>query len=443
MPSLIQRAVAAIGRALPSGQRAAADWFGPEAPPTPQAPPDVAGRQFDYPVGYNLWQQPKTQEGRDFRALRALADGYDVLRLLIETRKDQMCGLAWSIKRRDPAAKGDDARLPVLEAFFRRPDGVNGWSTWLRMLLEDLLVIDAPTLYVQRTLAGQAIAFQVMDGATIKPVIDAFGRRPAPPATAYQQVLKGLAAVDYTADDLLYLPRNRRAHRVYGYSPVEQLEITVNIALRRQLFQLQYYTEGNIPEALIGVPDAWSPDQIKQFQSYWDLLHEGDGAARRHAKFVPGGVAKTFIPIKEPELKGAFDEWLARVACYCFSVSPQPFVAQMNRATAETAAEMAEDEGNQPTKRWVKELIDTLLAEEFASPDLEFAWAAPTVQDPAAQAATLDTYVRAGLMSPNEARALLGLDPVAGGDQPLIYTAAGVRPLAAALTVPLTVPLTV
>ena len=28
----------------------------------------------------------------------------------------------------------------------------------------------------------------------------------------------------------------------------------VNIALRRQLWQLDYYTEGSIPDALIGVP---------------------------------------------------------------------------------------------------------------------------------------------------------------------------------------------
>ena len=36
---------------------------------------------------------------------------------------------------------------------------------------------------------------------------------------------------------------------------------------------------------------------------------------------MPGGVAKTFIQTKEPELKGVFDEWLARIVCYAFSVS--------------------------------------------------------------------------------------------------------------------------
>ena len=31
-----------------------------------------------------------------------------------------------------------------------------------------------------------------------------------------------------------------------------------------------------MPEALIGVPETWSPDQIGQLQAYWDALLEGD-----------------------------------------------------------------------------------------------------------------------------------------------------------------------
>ena len=34
----------------------------------------------------------------------------------------------------------------------------------------------------------------------------------------------------------------------------------------------------------------------------------------------------------------------------------------------------AEEEGLEPTKEWVKDLIDEILAEEFASPDLELHW---------------------------------------------------------------------
>jgi phage portal protein BeeE len=59
----------------------------------------------------------------------------------------------------------------------------------------------------------------------------------SPPAPAYQQILKGVPAVDYGADELIYAPRNPRVHKAYGFSPVEQVQMSVNIALRRQIYQ--------------------------------------------------------------------------------------------------------------------------------------------------------------------------------------------------------------
>ena len=54
----------------------------------------------------------------------------------------------------------------------------------------------------------------------------------------------------------------------------------------------------------------------------------------------------------------------------------------MNRATADKQSQQAEDEGLEPTKEWVKDLIDEIIAEEFASPDLELAWLDEDEADP-------------------------------------------------------------
>ena len=72
-----------------------ADWFGPLNPLSPIAPPDVAGRRFDYPPGYNIVIRPRAYEPIGFHELRGFADAYDLLRLVIETRKDQMERQRW------------------------------------------------------------------------------------------------------------------------------------------------------------------------------------------------------------------------------------------------------------------------------------------------------------------------------------------------------------
>jgi hypothetical protein len=39
-----------------------ADWFGPLNALSPIAPPDIAGRRFDFPAGYNLVARPRGYE---------------------------------------------------------------------------------------------------------------------------------------------------------------------------------------------------------------------------------------------------------------------------------------------------------------------------------------------------------------------------------------------
>ncbi len=304
-----------------------------------------------------------------------------------------------------------------------------------------MFVIDAATLYCQRTRSGQLCALQQLDGATIKRVIDDWGRKPQPFAgpdgaaifpPAYQQVLKGLPAVNYSARDIIYRPRNVRAHKVYGYSPVQQVLMTVNIALRRQLWQLDYFTEGSIPDALIGVPQGWTPEQIKQFQDYWDTEFAGDLAKRRRAKFVPGDTAAKVVQTKEPQHKDDFDEWLARIICFAFSVPPQWAVRLMNRATADNQSAQSEEEGLEPTKEWVKDLVDEIISEEFSSPDLELHWLDEDA-DAAGLEASLEGRVKLGAVTLNEMRDHLGLDPYANAaaDRPMVLTPTGYVPIEA------------
>ena len=206
--------------------------------------------------------------------------------------------------------------------------------------------------------------------------------------------------------------------------------MTVNIALRRQLWQLDYFSEGSIPDALIGVPASWTPEQIKQFQDYWDTEFAGDLARRRRAKFVPGDSARTVHQTKEPQHKDDFDEWLARIVCFAFSVPPQWAVKQMNRATADNQSAQSEEEGLEPTKEWVKDLVDEIIAEEFASPDLELHWLDEDDGDPET---ILADRLKLGAVTLNEMRDHLGLDPYANpaADRAMVLTPTGYVPIEA------------
>jgi len=408
-PGLVARVVQGV-RYMLSGI-APNDWMGPSQPLAPIAQNQAQGRAFDFPVGINTQIAPRATEGVSFGQLRALADACDLVRLAIETRKDQMARLQWQIKPKDETKNAeDDPRCKAIEEQLQYPDREHDWDTWLRAVLEELFVIDAPVVYPRMNRGGGVYSLDLMDGSTIKRVVTAEGRTPMAPDPAYQQILKGVPAVDYTRDELLYIPRNVRVSKLYGYSPVEQIIMTINIALRRAISQLDYYTEGNIPDAMYTVPEAWSADQLKTFQMYWDAMLEGSQAQKRHAKFIPGGISA--LPTRDPKLKDEMDEWLARVVCYAFSLPPTALIKQVNRATGEQAQDTADEEGIAPTMNWTVRMMNQILSRWFQAPDLCFAWAEEEAQDPLQQASVAKIYLDTKVLHPDEVRADLGREPL-------------------------------
>jgi len=406
------------------------DVFQPEqgifSPSYPLVPPErERGRLWDFPVGYNTLYTPRSYESIGFDELRALAESHDITRLAIETRKDQVEKLEWTIRSRNEKKPAVDAALRIdkLIEFWRKPDGGQPFATWLREALEDVLVLDAPAFEIRRNRGSEIIGLDVVGGSTIKVLIDDTGRRPVPPAPAYEQIIHGRPWRLLTSDELIYAPRNPRPHKAYGFSPVEQILITVNIGLRRQMMQLQHFTEGNAPPGLLNAPDGWSPEQIRQFQEWFDAILAGNTGSRTRLVWGPSGAQ--YQAFKEAPYKDDFDEWLARIVCYAFSLPPTAFTPQVNRATAQTAQEAAQEEGLAPLLGWVKRLIDGVIQDRMGHRDLEFAWSDVRPTDPTDQATILSNYVRDGIYTLNEARDILGLSPVAGGEEPMFLTPQG------------------
>ncbi len=400
----------------------AAGMFSPGLPLTPPNPQPV--RALDFDVGINTVATPRSASAFGFAELRAFAN-VEIVRLAIETAKDQIEGLDWRIKPRDArtAKPADAARIAELQAFFARPDGATPFATWLRALLEDLLVLDAPAVEKRRDRAGRLIGLDVVPGDTLKLLVDETGRRPKAPLPAFQQIIRGLVWADLTTDELIYAPRNPRPNHLYGFSPVEQIIVTLNTILRRQTAQLGYFTESNVPSGLLSVPAGWGPDAIRTMQDAWDARLQGDTAGKSKVQWVPAETK--YQPFKDSPLKDDFDEWLARIVCYAFSLPPGPFIKQMNRATAQTDQDRSDAEGPQQRKLWWKRIADELIATEFGAPDLEWGWADTADVDPLIAAQIDDLNLKNGSAVINEVRDRRGLGPLPGGDVARIYTATG------------------
>ncbi len=387
------------------------NFFGPWQPIAPMADrPEqgVIGRLVDYMAGQNLQIPPRAPEAIDFPTLRAFATNYDLLALAIETCKDQVASFGWEIvpedDKADPAAFQEE--ISRISSFLERPDKELDFDTWLGKFLDDNLILDAVAVYPRMDKKGELYALDLMDAGTIARIIDEYGRTPIPPDPAYRQVIKGIPAVFYTRDDLAYLVRRPRTWKLYGWGPIEQVIMTVNIALRRQQHQLEFYTEGSVPDALISVPDTWSSQQIKDFQGWFDTILSGQTGERRKVRFIPQ--ASTVSYTKQNGLKDEYDEWLARIICWALSISPNALIKQMNRAAGEQIAETAKEEGQVPRLRWVAAQLNALLRQYLGMRGVKFAWKFAKEMDPLKAAQAAQIYVQQKVVTPDEVRTDLG-----------------------------------
>ena len=129
----------------------------------------------------------------------------------------------------------------------------------------------------------------------------------------------------------------------------------------------------------------------------------------------------------EATLKQEFDEWVARIICYCFSVPPTPFVKQMNRATAEMAQEVSNEEGLVPLLHYIRGMMNSIMRDVMKLEGVEWRWKMEEDVDLGVQAKIDDTYIRNGVISVDDVRLRMGMAPL--GVPNMVYLVTGPVPL--------------
>jgi SPP1 gp7 family putative phage head morphogenesis protein len=382
--------------------------------------------KYQYRVGQNLVITPRNEVPSTistFEALRSLADNHDITRICIEIRKEQLSGMKWNIMPEDSniivkPGSNDSKQIDMIKKFWKKPDRVHTFYDWIGMVLEDILTIDALSLYKRKTRGGQLWALEPIDGTTIKCLIDDTGRIPLPPLAAYQQILygypmggSGVKSLGFTTDDIIYRPKNLRPFTPYGFPPTEMSIVKVNIALRRDTYFLDYYTSGNMPDGgLYEVPENWTADQISQYQEMFDGMLSGNSKNRSGSlRFVPKGA---YHATKEFKFESAFDQWLALIVANAFGVNPMHFIKASNRSVGDTQESIQNDIGLKPLQTYLENLFTDIIQNDLGADGLSFKWLDQKQED---QKMTIDknvAYVKAGIYSIDQVLVSEGKEPI-------------------------------
>jgi hypothetical protein len=461
--------------ALPRAPFSATVPFGPGNPIIPGAINPVnpltgrpEPRRYEYQVAQNINIVPTRLV--PFSTLRDAGDSIDILRRCIEVTKAKMNGLDFDIVLGSDASEkiaaesgGDHVRAMAkarekytdeinrLREFWENPDKANGytWQDWINIAIEDILVIDALAVYPQPTVGGDLYGFQILDGSTIKPLIDDRGMRPISPNAAFQQILYGFprsefaateedpkADGEFTSDQLAYMVRNRRSTTVYGFSPVERALPLADIYLRRQQWIRAEYTDGVMPELMFTTDEDWgtNPDLLLAYERILNDDLAGQTEQRKRARLLPKGLTPIVNEGYGEKFKDTLDDYLVTSICGHFGVQPSeigfsPKGGLGGAGYAEGQAENGEALGIGPLANWISKQLTNLSYTYLGMPrELEFKLMTSKRLDNEENARKNEIEVRSGGKSINERRSELGLPllDTPQADMPMMVTGSSV-----------------
>lgn len=424
-------------------------------------------RRYEYQVAQNINITPTRLI--PFTTLRSTADQVDIIRRCLEVVKSKISSMDWDVVLSDDASERISAEsgkdhvramaearekftedIARLRAFWEQPDRANGytWGDWLNSFLEDCLVLDAVAIWPQRAVGGELFGFQILDGSTIKPLIDDRGMRPMAPNPAYQQILYGFprsefmatsevenADGDFTADEMAYLVKNRRTWTVYGFSPVERSLPLADIYLRRQDWIRKEYTDGVTPELMMETDANFgnNPDLIRAYENIYNDDLAGQTAQRMRVRILPAGFKPIQFDGYGEKFKDVLDNYLITSICGHFGVLPSEIGFSGSGSLGASGIQQGETLSGEaigiaPLAQWIGRQITNLSYTYLGMPrELEFKIIFQSKVDTESEARKMDIEMKNGNRTVNEARSIIGLPllDTPQADMPMLHSSSG------------------
>jgi len=316
----------------------------------------------------------------------------------------------------DTFIRRDGNRLPYRPrpAWVYEPEGPGSSRIeYYKQIVVSMLLSHGAVVQILRNGNGDIVALQPLDPTRVD-----IRRNPATRLREF--VIDGGQAV-LPGEDVLYIPEMRRPGSLKGVSRVDELKQTLGLAKALDEFASRYFSNGANTSGMIEFPGNLTQEQAKDLVDAFEAGHKGLKKAHRPgvlsggAKFVKTGSDGEQAQMLESR-QFAVEE-VARV----FRVPPSMIglntPGAMSYASVESNIISYARFSLAPLVACIEEAHNRLLpGDVFLRVNMDGLLRG----DSATQAQVFSTALQAGYMSVNEARGLMDLRPVDGGDAPRV-----------------------
>lgn len=373
--------------------------------------------------------------------------------MCITTIVDEIAALNWDIVPRFENAPKSE--INKTKAFFDNPSpNKENFEEQIRTIVRDILEIDSGVWEKVFDMNGNFKYLIPRDGGTFTKNPDLFGTfynsaefvspffnpNLITDSQAYDDWLKGqeqrpayfqygwitgARPMPFGTREIVYLMRNPRADSIYGRSPVEILLDVIQMLVYGIDYNLEYFTNNNIPKGVFGMINA-NMDQIKAFKEQWKtqtkIKNEVGDWRKAWWKMpvinVDGKFEKIQFSNADLELI-AQQQWFTKIVWACFGVTPSElgFTESSNRATEIIQSKVFRRKAIRPILRILEYHINSEIIWPEFSELVKFQFDTYDIEEDLERHRLFEIQLKNGIRTKNEVREDLGLKPIDGGDQ--------------------------
>ena len=347
---------------------------------------------------------------------RFWAEHSEWVRGAINIRRSQVASAEWDIVPYDPKKPYSKRLQQEIREKFAKPNPANdSYRTFIEPIIEDILVLDAGCVEIERTVDGSVANLWPVDGGTIRVSEIWDGSNPDEYRYFWYPDHKMRAA--FTNDDFVYMMANRRTHSVVGLSALETLKLTIEAELYAHDYNRRQVA-GAAPDGVMDLGKGATQTDIDRFREFFESEMTYGGAVG----FIGGTEQAKWIGLRDSNRDMQFLEWqiyLVRKIAVVFGLSPQDLrvTFDVNRSTSEIQLQISEDRGLRPLMSLCQDYFTNEIVwdSSFGGPanNLAFRYKALNLKESTARA-EMNKLALAGVPWKlfNEARVDEGREPI-------------------------------
>ncbi|STY93327.1 phage portal protein [Moraxella bovis] len=303
------------------------------------------------------------------------------------------------------------------QRLLKKPNPHQTWQQFVENWITSKLLRGNAYILKERDLFGDIFRLYVLNPDRVKVLVSDRGE-------VFYQIshdkLFGLSETTVPASEIIHDRFNCFYHPLVGLSPISACAVSAGVGLAIQSSQATLFNNDSRPSGILSVPSAINQAKADEIRANWRNRYTG---ANRGDVAVLGDGAK-YEPISLSAADTQAIEQLkmtAQTVCSVFHIPP--FKVGMGELKAgQKPSDLNEIYYSDCLQHYI-EAIENLLDEHLnleKGTEIIADLTSLIRMDSMSQMLYLKEGTHSGILSPNEARATLGLPPVIGGESPLM-----------------------